>query len=65
MDDIPKDPLIVDDGHLDGIKAYLYDDYFSIELWSTFYIHDNIQSREIQSCCLNSQIIKVNIDLDL
>ena len=26
MDDIPKDPLTGGDGHLDGIKSYLYDD---------------------------------------
>ena len=37
MDDIPKDPLTGGDGHLDGIKAYLYDKYFSIRL-STFKI---------------------------
>ncbi len=38
VDDIHKDPLTGGDGHLDFIKAYLYDDYFSIELWSTFCI---------------------------
>ncbi len=37
MNDIPKDPLIGGDGHLDGIKAYLYDSYFFIR-WSTFKI---------------------------
>ncbi len=50
----PKDSLTGGDGHIDGIKAHLYDDYFSIELCSTFYIHDSIQSRKIQSSCLNS-----------
>ena len=37
VDDIHKDPLTGGDGHLDGIKAYLYNDYFSIR-WSTFKI---------------------------
>ena len=50
MDDFPKDPLTGGDGHIDGIKAHFYDDYFSIELWSTFYIHESIKSRGIQSC---------------
>ena len=42
VDDFPKDPLIGGDGHIDGIKAHFYYDYFSIELWSTFYIHDTV-----------------------
>ena len=65
MDYLPKDPLTRGDGHIDGIKAHLYDDYISVELWSTFYIHNSIQSREIQLCCLKSQIHKVNTELDL
>ena len=32
--------------HIDGIKAHLYDDYFSIELWSTFYIYDTVFNQE-------------------
>ena len=64
-DDFHKDPLTGGNGHLDGIKAHLYYDYFSNELWSIFYIHDSIPSREIQSCCLNFQIHKVNTELDL
>ncbi len=46
--DLPRDPLTGCDVDIDGIKAHLYDDYISIELWSTFYIHNSIQSREIQ-----------------
>ncbi len=37
VDDVPEDPLTGGDGHLNGIKAYLYDDYFSNK-WSTFKI---------------------------
>ncbi len=64
-DDLPRDPLTRGNVDIDGIKAHLYDDYISIELWSTFDIHNSIQSREIQLCCLSSQIHKVNIELDL
>ncbi len=64
MDDLPWDPLTGGDVDIDDIKAHLYDDYISIELWFTFYKHNSIQSREIQLCCLNSQIHKVNIELD-
>ena len=63
--DLPRDPITGGDVGVDGIKANLYDDYISMELWSTFDIHNSIQSREIQLCCLNSQIHKVNIELDL
>ena len=49
----------------DGIKAHLCNDYISIELLSTFDIHNSIQSRECKFCCLNIQIYKVNIGLDL
>ena len=34
MDDFPKDPLIGGDGHINGIKAHFYYDYFFIELFS-------------------------------
>ena len=65
VDDLPRDPITGGDVDIDGTKAHLYDDYISIELCSTFYIlHNSIQSREIQLCCLNSQIHKVNIELD-
>ena len=40
---LPRDPLTGGDVEIDVIKAHLYDDYISIELWSTFYIHDSIQ----------------------
>ena len=50
VDDFPKDPLTGGDVHIDCIKAHLYYDYIYIELWS---------------CCLDFQIYKVNIELDL
>ena len=34
VDDVPEDPLTGGDVHLNGIKAHLYDDYFSIT-WPT------------------------------
>ena len=37
VDVIPKDPLTGDDGHLDGINAYLDDDYI-FNTWTTFKI---------------------------
>ncbi len=30
VEDVPEDPLTGGDVHLNGIKAHLYDDYFSI-----------------------------------
>ena len=54
VDDFPKNPLTGGYGHIDGIKAHLYDDFISIELWSTFCIQDSIQSREIQQCWAGS-----------
>ncbi len=41
VDNFSKDPLTDGEGHIDGIRAHLVDDYFSIELWSTFHIHDS------------------------
>ncbi len=46
MDDIPKDPLTGGDGNIDCIKAHFCYDYFSIELWSTFHIHDTVFNQE-------------------
>ncbi len=63
MDDLPRDPLTGGEVDIAGFKAHLYDDYITIELGSTFYIHIGIQSREIQLCCLNSKIHKVTIEL--
>ena len=48
MDDIPKDPLFVGDGHLDGIKVHTREDSISIELDSSLLIYSSFQSRGMQ-----------------
>ncbi len=61
VDDLPKDPLTRGNGYIDGIKAHLYDDYISVELnygLLFIYLHNSIQSREIQLFCLKSQMYK-------
>ncbi len=49
MDDVLVDPLIGGDGHRDGIKVNGPEDSISIELVSSFWIYDSLQSSSMQS----------------
>ena len=56
-DDLPKDPLTGGDGHIYMVKHIYIMTAISIELWSTFYIHESIQSREIQSSMVEKDLL--------